>query len=127
MKRQFTKYPTGYVKASSEEADQGLVGYGINYRNMHTAVHGIIWTPDQNLIDVVDRYCQAMESAEDEGVYNDYMSEIESYFASNELFLIEEINYRDITKDNKYYYNKYYCDDGEYIQIVNPVAYDLYI
>ena len=94
---------------------------------MHTAVHGIIWTPDQNLIDVVDRYCQAMESAEDEGVYNDYMSEIESYFASNELFLIEEINYRDITKDNKYYYNKYYCDDGEYIQIVNPVAYDLYI
>jgi hypothetical protein len=109
------------VKGSTEFESSELLGYGINYRSMHTAIHGIIWSPDETLIDNVLGICQILEDAEDEHTYDSYMSELEAYFASNELFSIDEIDYRDITKDGRYY-----CEDG-YIEIVNPVSIDLYI
>lgn len=117
--KQFTKYPQGYVKASSDD-NQELLGYGIDYRDMHTAIHGIIWSPDKNLIDQIEGLCREMGNAEDEATYDDYLNELLGHLASNKIFLQEEINFRDITKDNKYY-----CDDG-YIQIINPVAVDMY-
>lgn len=113
-----TKTSTNYVKASDDI--QELLGYGINYRDMHTAIHGIIWSPDENLIYRIDSICRELENTEDSATYDDYLDELMGYLASNEIFLQEEINFRDITKDDKYY-----CDDG-YIQIINPVAVDMY-
>lgn len=108
-----------YVRASL--GDAGLLGYGIDYRDMHTALHGIMWTPDKSLIKQIERICQELTSDNlPKDDYYEYWGELEGYFASNELFDEEEINFRDITSDNKYY-----CGDG-YIQIINPVAFDLY-
>ena len=123
MKRTVTKYPSSQVEAAARitEENSKLLGYAINYRNMHTAIHGLLWSPDEDLIDSVLKLCQAMEDAESESEYNDYMNELEGYQASNELFIDEEIDYRDITKDDKYYY-----EDG-YVEIVNPVWVDLYM
>ena len=110
-----------YIKADTEDSSE-LLGYGIDYRDMHTAIHGIMWSPDKALIDNVEQICRAL-SAETitNDDYQDFCNELEGYFASNELFDEEEINFRNITKDNKYY-----LQDG-YIQIVNPVSYDLYL
>ena len=55
--------------------------------------------------------------AEDEDELDALLDELDSY----DIEVIEEINYRDITSDNKYY-----LDDG-YIDIINPVSYDLYL
>ena len=113
-----TKTSAKYIKASDD--NQELLGYGIDYRDMHTAIHGIIWSPNENLINQIEGLCREMENAEDEATYSDYLNELMGYLASNEIFLEEEINFRDITKDDKYY-----CEDG-YIQIINPVAVDMY-
>lgn len=104
-------------------SDSGeLIGYGVNYRNFHTAVHGIFWTPDEMLARTVAIICYRLDDPVDDQQYEDSWNELESYLASNELFHIEEINYRDITKDNKYY-----CNDDQYIEIVNAVAVDLFL
>ena len=119
--QKFTKHPGSYVKAATDRSTE-CIGYGVNYRSMYTAIHGIIWSPDKSLIDHVALICQELEHATVDDAYTMYMEELESYFASNEIFWIEEIDYRDITKDNKYY-----TDDNEYIQIINPGFYDLYM
>lgn len=110
-----------FVKAN-DDMDINLIGYGIDYRDMHTALHSIIWTPDESIADRIDVICSEMEaSGTASDVYDMYVDEIESYLASNEAFIEEEINFRNITNDNKYYVN------DEYIQILNNVAYDLYL
>jgi len=119
--RQFRKYPSNPVTASTETSAE-LIGYGIDYRNMNTAIHGILWSPDEELINNVLLICQELEATEDEHQYDSYWAELEAYLASNELFIEEEINFRDITKDDRYYF-----DDNEYIQIVNPVFINLYM
>ena len=120
--KKFTKYPSSMITASSD-ANETFLGYGIDYRNMRTAIHGIIWSPDKDIIDTISTICSELELASDQGeesTYNSYMGDLEEYLASKEVFLEEEIDFRDITKDDKYY-----CEDG-YIQIINPVAVDLY-
>lgn len=114
-KRTFTKYPSGYVKAS-RESDKRL-GYGVEYRDMHSALHGILLATDKATANKVDTICSKLEDVEDEHKYNSLINKLESL----DVETIEEINFRDVTKDKKYYF------EGGYIQIINPIAYDLYL
>lgn len=98
------------------------IGYAIDYRNMHTAIHGLIWSPDEKLIHRISALCEEMENTDNEVLYDLYVGEIEGYLASNEVLIEEEINYRDITKDDKYYF-----DDAQYVEIINILPYDLYM
>ena len=116
MTRRFTKYPSNYVKASRDASDKRL-GYGVEYRNMHTAIHGIYWSTSKQVANKINTICSKLENSEDEGEYNLLLQQLDSL----EMDVIEEINYRDVTKDNKYY-----LDDG-YIQIINSISYDLYV
>lgn len=118
MARKFTKYPSNYVKASTGSGKR--LGYGVEYRNMHTAIHGILWSADKKVANEIAEICEGLATNEDEEMYESYMCDLESYLFSDKVFSIDEINYRDVTKDQKYYLN-----DG-YIQIINPIAYDLY-
>lgn len=115
MARKFTKYPQGYVKASRGSSGKRL-GYGVEYRNMHTAIHGIFWSYDKKTASVIENICSDLEDAQDEHEYNALVNQLYSL----DMEVIDEINYRDVTKDQKYY-----LDDG-YIQIINLIAYDLY-
>jgi len=119
MARKFTKYPQGYVKASRGSSGKRL-GYGVEYRDMHTAIHGIFWSSNKKIMNEVDRLCGDMASAETDREYMSAELELRPYFMNQQVANIDEINYRDVTKDQKYYLN-----DG-YIQILNPIAYDLY-
>lgn len=98
------------------------IGYAIDYRNMHTAIHGLIWSPDENLIHKISALCEELENTDSEELYEMYVGELEGYLAANEAFIEEEINYRDILKDDKYYF-----DDDQYVEIVNVLPYDLYM
>ena len=80
--------------------------YGVNFRNMHTAIHGIIVFND---VDEAIRCAKQLEETES--------GETLEYFDYSDF--IEEINYRDIetTEDGTFY------DD---IKIVNDVFIDVY-
>ena len=116
MARRFTKYPSNYVKASRDASDKRL-GYGVEYRNMHTAIHGIYWSTSKQVANKIDTICSKLEDTEDEHKYNALVNKLDSL----DIEVIDEIDYRDVTKDRKYY-----LDDG-YIDIINPIAYDLYL
>ena len=115
MKRTFRKYPSGYVKASTESGKR--LGYGVEYRDMHSGIHGIFWAKTKSIANKIDTICSKLEDAEDEHKYNVLIDKLDSL----DIEVIDEINYRDVTEDRKYY-----LDDG-YIDIINPIAYDLYL
>lgn len=98
------------------------VGYGIDYRDMHTAIHGIIWVRSRNksLIEQIYDVFLDLESDDPEAVSN-AEADLEFYLGHDYVEVEDEINFRDITKDGKYYLN-----DDEYILILNDTAFDLY-
>jgi len=80
--------------------------YGINFRNMHTAIHGII---------IFDNVDEAIACAKQLDETKD--GETLEYFDYSDF--IEEIDYRDIENtENGEFYND--------IRIVNNVSIDLY-
>ena len=108
------------IQATDDMAER--IGYAVDYRNMHTAIHGLIWSPDERLIHKISALCEEIENTDNDDLYDAYVGEIEGYLASNEVFVEEEINYRDITDDYKYYF-----DDDQYVEVINILPYDLYM
>lgn len=114
----------GYVRASYAKditAFGKCIGYGIDYRNMHNALHGVLVYSDRDDAEgFYDDLIQA-ENAKDDHEYNAIVDNAFNYAIDN----IEDINYRDYVKtDNDKIYPIY---DDEFIIIVNRTAVDLYM
>jgi len=96
------------------------VGYGVDYRDMHTAVHSIIWARDRVTAEDIYAVFTELESDDPETV-SFAEADLDFYMGSGDVHIEEEINFRDITRDMKYY-----LDDDRYIEILNDIAFDLY-
>ena len=112
----------GYVRASGDILSYGkCIGYGVDYRNMHTAIHGILMFSD---IDEAEQaYAELTRAArtDDENEYNDILD----YIFNLAIDTIEEVNYGDYVElDGDKIYSVY---DDEFIIIVNDLAVDLYL
>lgn len=101
--------------------------YCINYRNMHTAIHGLILFDTRREAEDAYGFLKKnirkieMSEMEDEFTYEDIVNIV---FNSSEG-CIDEINFRDIKEKQLYgKLQKVYCDD--YI-IVNFSSIDLYL
>ena len=86
--------------------------YGINYRNMHTGIHGLIIFNDEDNARANYTTLLQLDDVEDNAEYEDIINEV----LENSDDWIEEIDYKDI-KNNVY-------DDS--VNIVNPNFIDLY-
>lgn len=115
-----------YVRANDDITAYGkCVGYGIDYRNMHNALHGILVFSDsdeaEQAYDQLKQAEQQAEQSEDEHEYNDILS----YVFDSAVEDIDEINFRDfINVGGDKIYPRY---DDEFIIIVNNFAVDLYL
>ena len=115
-----TKQPSGYVRASDDIMAYGkCIGYGVDYRNMHNAIHGILVFAD---IDEAEQaYNQLTERVDDEHEYNAILSDVFESVVED----IDEINFRDfVDVGGDKIYPVY---DDEFIIIVNDFAVDLYL
>ncbi len=114
----------GYVKASYAKditAFGKCIGYGIDYRNMHTALHGILVFSDRYEAEQFYDDLTHAESAEDEQEYNYIIGDVFDAAIDN----IEEINHRDYVETGS---DKIYpMYDDEFIILVNRIAVDLYM
>lgn len=123
MKRRFTKYPSNYVKASEDNilAYGRCIGYGIDYRNMHTALHGILVFADSDEAEQAYDQLKQAEQLEDEHEYNNILRDVFDFAIED----IDEINFRDfINVGGDKIYPGY---DDEFIIIVNNIAVDLFL
>lgn len=112
----------GYIGASDGIFSYGkCLGYGVDYRNMHTGIHGILVFAD---IDEAEQAYDDLKQAEyskDEYEYNDILDDVLESVVED----IDEINFRDFVNvdgDKVYPYS-----DDEFIIIVNDFAVDLYL
>lgn len=112
----------GYVKASDDILAYGkCIGYGIDYRNMHTAIHGIAVFSDIDEAKQAYAELKRAERANDDHEYYDILD----YAFDLTIDIIEEVNYRDYVElDGDKIYPIY---EDEFIIIVNPVSIDLYV
>jgi hypothetical protein len=106
------------------------VGYGIDYRNMRTALHGIIWTKNKHIAEDIYGVFLDLESDDSETVSN-AEADLDFYVNSADVFVEDEIYFKDITytynrETNKFEDGKYYFDDDTYVVILNDIAFDLY-
>ena len=96
--------------------------FGIEYRNMHTALHGIIVFDDEGTAKACSEIFDALEDGhDDEPAIN------EAFKAATDHY--EEIDFRDIediSLANGDFW-RYYDDDAHGVLLVNDIAYDLYI
>jgi hypothetical protein len=90
------------LQTLKESEDNRL--YGINFRNMRTAIHGII---------VFTNKAEATACAK----LLDETEDVETLEGFDYEDIIEEIDYRDITRNGKYYKD---------IRIVNDLFIDVY-
>lgn len=120
--RKFNKYPRGYVRASDDILSYGkCIGYGVDYRNMHTAIHGILVFSDSDEAEQAYAELKQAEHANDEQEYNDILSYVFDFAVED----IDEINFRDfINVGEDKIYPRY---DDEFIIIVNDFTVDLYV
>lgn len=96
------------------------IGYGVDYRNMRTALHGIIWAKNKRIAEDIYDVFLDLESDNPETVSN-AEADLEFYVNSDDVFVEDEIYFKDITYDMKYYF-----DDDTYVVILNNIAFDLY-
>lgn len=96
--------------------------YGIEYRNMHTAIHGILVFANKK--DAMNAYknLQTLENVSSQERYDDILNTV--FNICDRDFDLAEINYRDVVENSPY--NYYQCDDTKII-IVNQLFFDLYI
>ena len=97
------------------------VGYGIDYRDMHNALHGVLVYSDRREAEEYYDDLKRAEQAEDEHEYNDIVDTAFSCAVED----IDDINYRDYVETGS---DKIYpIYDDEFIILVNRVAVDLYV
>lgn len=111
-----------FVKSNDDITAYGkCVGYGIDYRNMHNAIHGIlVFSDNDDAKQCYDDLKQA-EYVEDQSEYDVILEQVFDFAIDN----VEEINYRDFRDvAGEEIYPLY---DDEFIIIVNNVAVDLYL
>jgi hypothetical protein len=111
-----------YVRANDDITAFGkCVGYGIDYRSMHTAIHGILVFADSDEAEQAYDQLKQAEQSEDEHEYNYILSDVFDSAVED----IDEINFRDfINVGGDKIYPRY---DDEFIIIVNNIAIDLYL
>ncbi len=98
--------------------------WAINFRNMHTAVHGLFYGKDRRRVEEFARGIEDIYTATDmtdEDIYNAWESLYADY---PDISTMEEFNYRDIVNLPGGYEG---IEDGDTIyRFVNRVAYDIY-
>lgn len=111
-----------FVRTSDDITAYGkCVGYGVDYRNMHNAIHGILVFSDSDEAEQAYDQLKQAEQSEDEHEYNDILSYVFDFAIED----IDEINFRDfINVGGDKIYPRY---DDEFIIIVNNIAVDLYL
>lgn len=109
-----------FVRTSDDITAYGkCVGYGVDYRNMHNAIHGILVFSDSD--EAEQAYDQLKQAEQSEDEYNDILSYVFDFAIED----IDEINFRDfINVGGDKIYPRY---DDEFIIIVNNIAVDLYL
>ena len=112
----------GYIGASEDIFAYGkCIGYGVDYRNMHTATHGILVFSDKDEAEYAHLDLMRAAAVDDNHKSNFVVEDV----FNSAVEVLEDINYRNFTKiDGEKIYP--YHDD-EFIIIVNNVAVDLYL
>lgn len=112
----------GYVRASDDILAYGkCIGYGVDYRNMHTAIHGIIVFSDR---DDAEWAYDELKRASRADYGHEYDFILDDIFNSS-IEVLEEINYRNFTDaagEKVYPYH-----DDEFIIIVNNISVDVFV
>jgi hypothetical protein len=111
-----------YIGASDDILSYGkCIGYGVDYRNTHNALHGILVFADSDEAEQAYDQLKQAEQLEDEHEYNNILSDVFDFAIED----IDEINFRDfINVGGDKIYPRY---DDEFIIIVNNIAVDLYL
>lgn len=111
-----------YVRASDDILSYGkCIGYGIDYRNMHNAIHGILVFSDIDEAEQAYDQLKQAEQSEDDHEYAAILNEVFEFAVED----IDEINFRDfVDVGGDKIYPVY---DDEFIIIVNDFAVDLYL
>ena len=112
----------GYVRASDDILAYGkCIGYGVDYRNMHTGLHGILVFSDIDEAEQAYDDLKQAERANDDHEYNAILDNVFEFAVED----IDEINFRDFVElDGDKIYPVY---SDEFIIIVNDFAVDLYL
>lgn len=111
-----------FINASDDILAYGkCIGYGVDYRNMHTAIHGILVFSDRDEAEYAYDELKRAERTNDEHEYDDILDHVFNFAVDT----IEEVNYRDYVElDSDKIYPVY---DDEFIIIVNSISIDLYV
>lgn len=111
--------------------------YCVDFRNMHTAIHGLVIFKDKRIAEIeYTKLSTAIigidglyrhENINSEQ-YNKLYSEILDSFFKNSILVIEEVNFREFTEIVRYgkMYKKYQVNDKIYLIINSLSAIDLY-
>lgn len=111
-----------FINASDDILAYGkCIGYGVDYRNMHTAIHGILVFSDRDEAEQAYDELKQAERTNDEYEYNDILDYVFDFAVED----IDEINFRDfINVGGDKIYPRY---DDKFIIIVNDFVVDLYV
>lgn len=95
--------------------------YGIDYRDYHTAIHGIIIFAKEK---TAEEYLDTLKSVQDlydcaKIPYEEYVGAVERVFEKAHA-VIDEIDYREINPDMPKLY------EGKNVRIINNFAVDIY-
>lgn len=117
-----TRRNSSYVRASDDILSYGkCIGYGVDYRNMHTAIHGILVFSDIDEAEQAYDQLKQAERSNDEHEYAAILDDVFEFAVED----IDEINFRDfVDVDGDKIYPLY---EDEFIIIVNDFAVDLYL
>lgn len=105
------------------------IGYAVEFRNMHSAIHGLICFEDERTAelayDILSRIDEIKDPDDQDTVIVDVLDDADLY----EEYGLPEIDWRDTYQDDsdgQYYYD---VTDDERVRIVNEddVAIDLYM